>query len=270
MAVFLEGVTRDEDIIAGPGGGTYVGGPFRGVLHTTQGGWNGSLGVFANDLTAPHVMAAPPSHPDGPRIVQFISLDRSAYALANADGGVETNRRGALQVEIVGFAEDIKQLTDDDLFWIGTKVVGPMTRAAPGPIKLEGPKFFGEEDGTLATVGSFQRMSASAWESFNGWCGHQHVPENDHWDPGKIDIQAIFDAASGEGFSILDRETKEYFDKKFATIRGKIKLVRDGQLNQAQRLRDVRESQGARADELAEIDADIGRIKASLGVDDDD
>ena len=263
MAIFLEGVARDEDIF-GPGGGTYVGGPFRGVIHTTEGGWDGSLGEFKNGLKAPHVMAAPPSHPDGPRIVQFISLDRSAYALFNAEGGVETNRLGALQVEVVGFAKDSPTLTDNDLAWIGREVIGPMTRAAPGPIKLEGPEFFGEED--------FQAMSASAWESFNGWCGHQHVPENVnvHWDPGKIDIQAIFDAASGEGFSIVDQETKEYFDQKFATIRGKIKLVRDGQLNQAQRLRDVREAQGAKADELAEIDADIGRIKESLEIPDDD
>ena len=61
---------------------------------------------FKNGLKAPHVMAAPPSHPDGPRIVQFISLDWSAYALFNAEGGVETNRLGALQVEVVGFAKD--------------------------------------------------------------------------------------------------------------------------------------------------------------------
>ena len=42
MAIFLEGVARDEDIF-GPGGGTYVGGLFW-VIHTTEGGWDGSLG----------------------------------------------------------------------------------------------------------------------------------------------------------------------------------------------------------------------------------
>src|SRR5262245_16859138 len=176
MAIFLPGVERDEDGIFQPGGGTYVAGPFRGVLHTTQGGWDSSMGVFSSKLTAPHVMAAPPSHPDGPRIVQFISLDRSAYALANPGGGVETNRRSALQVEIVGFAEDIQELTDEDLGWIGSEVVGPMTRAAPGPIQLTGPKFFGAEDGTLAKADAFQRMSSDEWNAFNGWCGHQHVP----------------------------------------------------------------------------------------------
>jgi hypothetical protein len=29
-------------------------------------------------------------------------------------------------------------------------------------------------------------MSKSIWEQFNGVCGHQHVPENKHWDPGAI------------------------------------------------------------------------------------
>jgi hypothetical protein len=31
-------------------------------------------------------------------------------------------------------------------------------------------------------------MSDIVWTRFNGWCGHQHVPNNDHGDPGNIDI----------------------------------------------------------------------------------
>src|SRR5690606_3658218 len=33
-----------------------------------------------------------------------------------------------------------------------------------------------------------QRMSGDQWETYRGWCGHQHVPENDHGDPGAVDI----------------------------------------------------------------------------------
>jgi hypothetical protein len=31
-------------------------------------------------------------------------------------------------------------------------------------------------------------MTEDEWNNFDGWCGHQHVPENEHWDPGKLDI----------------------------------------------------------------------------------
>ena len=34
-------------------------------------------------------------------------------------------------------------------------------------------------------------MSNSEWMAFSGWCGHQHVPENDHWDPGRINISRL-------------------------------------------------------------------------------
>ena len=28
-------------------------------------------------------------------------------------------------------------------------------------------------------------LSFEAWNAFTGWCAHQHVPENTHWDIGK-------------------------------------------------------------------------------------
>jgi hypothetical protein len=28
------------------------------------------------------------------------------------------------------------------------------------------------------------RMSNATWNNFTGWCGHEHVPQNDHGDPG--------------------------------------------------------------------------------------
>ncbi|MGW3492038.1 hypothetical protein ACWDEM_32480, partial [Streptomyces sp. NPDC001054] len=40
------------------------------------------------------------------------------------------------------------------------------------------------------------RMSAAKWSSYRGHCGHQHVPENDHGDPGAFPMAAILAAAS--------------------------------------------------------------------------
>jgi hypothetical protein len=38
-------------------------------------------------------------------------------------------------------------------------------------------------------------MSWSWWASFDGQCGHQNVPGNLHWDPGRADYLAIAKAA---------------------------------------------------------------------------
>ena len=41
------------------------------------------------------------------------------------------------------------------------------------------------------------RMGNAKWSSFRGHCGHQHVPENDHGDPGALPMAAILTAAAG-------------------------------------------------------------------------
>jgi hypothetical protein len=42
------------------------------------------------------------------------------------------------------------------------------------------------------------RMSFAEWQAFKGWCGHQHVPENDHGDPGSMDFARVIQLAKGE------------------------------------------------------------------------
>jgi hypothetical protein len=115
---------------------------------------------------------------------------------------------------------------------------------------------------------------AAATADFSGFgasmvCGHKEWRPGDKPDPHTInmaDFRKRVAAQTKEGFSIVDRETKDYFDQKFASIRDRDRLIRETQLNQAQRLREVRAAQGARADELQEIDADLARIKAHLQV----
>ncbi|RMF59089.1 MAG: hypothetical protein D6746_08790, partial [Bacteroidetes bacterium] len=40
-----------------------------------------------------------------------------------------------------------------------------------------------------------QRFTIDEWNKFSGVCGHQHVPDNDHWDPGKLDAVTILRVA---------------------------------------------------------------------------
>jgi hypothetical protein len=41
-------------------------------------------------------------------------------------------------------------------------------------------------------------MSFAQWEAFKGVCGHMHVPENLHGDPGAIDFPKLIALAKGQ------------------------------------------------------------------------
>lgn len=181
-----------EKIDVGPDGGTWADQtyPWRGVWHTTEGGWDASISSFRSKRIPPHLLVDPVTRRRG----QLVSLNRSSYALENDPGGVETNREHAIQIEVVGYARQSHLLADDALRWLGEEVVRPL--AAAVPIRFWSPPFYGEGAGwTLATESARQRMSFEAWRSFDGWCGHQHVPENAHWDPGALNVARILDFA---------------------------------------------------------------------------
>lgn len=165
--------------------GSYTSGPRKLVLHTTEGALEGALAAYANKRVVPHFTWDRASR----RRLQHVDTDRSVSALANDSGGVQTNRDGAIQVEITGFAADSHNWSDSDLRWIaeGIKEV----------CEVEGidwrnfRTFVGEEAGTIAREDAPQRMSFAEWDAFDGVCGHQHVPENHHWDPGRLNYPRI-------------------------------------------------------------------------------
>lgn len=197
---WLDGFTRDDNV-RGAGGGSFLPAAPCGVIHTTEGSnIEAARSVYRNKMVAPHCTVDPAR-----RIrLQHLPLDRSAYALVNDNGGVETNRHGARQVEVVGFAAQTDEWPDEWIEWLATEVVRPISAAAgiTGP----GLTCYGEDAGwILATPNARQRMSFDAWNRFDGWCGHQHVPENSHWDPGALDLPRIVQLANNTGaFGTMD------------------------------------------------------------------
>ncbi len=167
-------------------GGSYSPGtPFRGVLHTTEsngfsprsdsyGGWHTSY---------PHFTAVERS--SGFEIYQHIGIDRAAGALRNPSGGVQTNRASAIQIEIVGKASQSPVMSDRLLMGLGQWMRWVEEQTG---IQRTSPRF---DDNRAYGVSGSVRMSSAEWDRFNGWCGHQHVPENDHWDPGRIPIERL-------------------------------------------------------------------------------
>lgn len=177
------------------GPGTYVdGNPWRWVMHTTEGGncsINGLIPFFqGRPCSTPHFAIDPCQR----RKVQFIRLSYSAAALKNNSGGVETNRAHAVQTEVTGRAAETPSWPDEWVTFVGEHIAD-MVRAGV-PLDLDNWKdCLGPESGTLATPTAPQRMSYGEWNGFDGLCGHQHVPENDHWDPGNFNIQRAVEHA---------------------------------------------------------------------------
>lgn len=161
--------------------------PFRGVIHTTESiDYNISSTSYYGGTDAPHFTVVKKA--SGVKIYQHFSTNNGSRALKNVDGGVETNRAGAIQIEIawrsaniVNLPVPMKQALKSLIDWI----------SATKDIQRISPPYFPENQAYGS--GAPSRMSFQTWRGFNGWCGHQHVPENLHWDPGLIDIQSILD-----------------------------------------------------------------------------
>lgn len=167
--------------------GSYYDSPWRGVLHTTEGDtYAGARGAFAAGM-APHFTTSF----EGGRfqVWQHIPLDRAARALAHPAGTVETNRLRCIQIEIVGHAATAGTLQHEYLDGIGKLMRWIESNTQ---IQRVAPAFHSDKDGiVLARDTSPIRFQANEWTGFSGWCGHQHVPVNSHWDPGAIDIDYL-------------------------------------------------------------------------------
>lgn len=185
--------------------GAYTSGPFKVVLHTTE-----TRGVPSYDggMSAPHLTYNPKT-----RVwVQHTELTTAARALRNAAGGAETNRDSALQVEIICYSDrfvadrvlglwvgdlssaalgDIRDFID----WTGVPLVWP-GRQARNYAEANAPGF---------------RLSQAVWGGYAGVVGHQHVPENTHWDPGMLDWETLL----GDDMALLLTEAEQLQLRRF-------------------------------------------------------
>lgn len=165
-------------------GGSMLGGPGKGLWHTTETAtWPSySTGSFPH-LT---VMVGP-----GEQFVarQHIPFNRAARALRNESGGVQTNRVTRCQVEIVTRADVVDDhglhpAMEDGLadlaVWLEAEWGVPRVCTVQF---LTYPESFGAGNGV--------RLEGAAWERYTGWLGHMHAAENDHGDPGALDWRPI-------------------------------------------------------------------------------
>lgn len=185
---WLDGAVR----IASSAGGRLVGGPPRWVWHTfeadptrlTAVAGARALRAAGNDV---HFVFNPLSGD----IAQLLPASVSGRALQNAAGGVETNRMGSvcLQVEVIAFAARPF-----------TAILTPAGRAGLGELirfaRAHGIPDVWPAGPPPAYPSGFSIRSAATWTSHTGHFGHSQVPENDHGDPGALDIRKLFATAA--------------------------------------------------------------------------
>ena len=177
------------------------------VLHCTEGT---SWPDYEGGKTAPNYTGHPPLKgiSKGAWRMHFPD-EMSSRALRNLSGGVETNTLNALQVEVIGTCDPKHAVSwngegklkagrdyvywpdadDGQLRWLADLIADQHKRHG---LRLTAPKFqaypasYGARSGTNNV-----RLSFEEWRDFTGVCGHQHVPENAHGDPGNIDMPKV-------------------------------------------------------------------------------
>lgn len=150
------------------------------VLHTTEGpSFRGAKATLEAKRAWSHWLADPATG----EFEELVNPDNPARSLRNLAGGVETNNRGGVyQLEIVGYASKVPYYPDSWYAalarWI-TQICDRHDIPKRFPYPFTGTDGYG--------LNGIVRLTNSQWLDVTGIIGHQHVPENTHWDPGLID-----------------------------------------------------------------------------------
>ena len=173
---FMDGVERVVLEDAGP----HVAGRPKLCWHSTEGSTiEGAISAYRAKRSSPHFTI----DPGRDRIVQHISIFKSGRALMHPSGTPETNRARTIQVEIVGNAAQMDQLSPDELRSL-TRLARWIERNAgvPSTCDVEFVRF---------PAGVPRRLQGQRWLDYSGHHGHMHVPANDHEDPGALAIREL-------------------------------------------------------------------------------
>jgi hypothetical protein len=176
------------------------------VLHTTEGR---ALPPYDGGSSAPNLTAVPDLAAKKLKWYQHFDIETSSRALANLRGGVETNTLNVCQVELVGTCNPKihakwKKADQAHIYWPdapewalqGVARFLAWMHEEHG-VPLSGPKAWPAYPASYGNGGD-QRMSGTQWGAFKGVCGHMHVPENKHGDPGAIGFSRLLTYAKAD------------------------------------------------------------------------
>jgi hypothetical protein len=151
------------------------------LLHTIEGSggngdWEGGRATLDSKSFWPHFIVAK-DRAGQLRIGQFLAMNVQGRACKNPGNA------GTIQVEIGGKAAN--PFTSQDWLAEPVRALFQAVRAVYPSIPNVAPKAFEGSNGGYGS-GAKSRIPASQWNAAAGLVGHQHAPNNDHWDPGAI------------------------------------------------------------------------------------
>lgn len=164
------------------------------LLHTTETPTGTALRLAQIHNWSPHFWVDPHTG----EMYQVIDTDRAGYALANKAGGVETNGDRVIQIEIIGYHYDTPHWTDAKKKWFGENVVAPIFREHPIDRNNFVVQHVPTQGGVWARSNAPSRLQGADWDNYSGTLGHQNAPENDHVDPGGLDVATILHYANAK------------------------------------------------------------------------
>ena len=188
------------------------------LIHTTEGT---SWPDYKGGATAPNTTAKPNMIAKRMDFRAHFDDERSARALVNQSGGVETNTLNVVQIELVGTCDPAHARSwgrmragRDYVYWPeapdwALRDLADFVRdmhvrhgvrlSAPKPFKAY-PGSYGRNNGV--------RMTNAEWLDFYGVCGHMHAPENVHGDPGALDIHRVLELAGAKAAPVKPAKPK--------------------------------------------------------------
>ena len=145
------------------------------------------MNAFKSGKTWPHFTIDPGTR----TVIQHFSLNVGSKSLRTRsptipnDPNIPTNSIHCIQIAIVKCSEH--GYSTQELEFI-REVMRAVEDLVPIPRKsgLSFLNFAG-----VNAVPNNNKMTIDAWKKFSGWCGHQHIPKNDHTDPGAININFL-------------------------------------------------------------------------------
>jgi N-acetylmuramoyl-L-alanine amidase-like protein len=149
------------------------------ILHTTESQRDSATSIteFLGRIGATaHLVFGYDPDTRFPVVYQCAPLNHAVLTLRHPAGTPETNRAHCIQMEICGRAGESHTWSDN--YYRGLANVIAIVRRRVS-IPLEARARF---------VVPANRLSGEGFVRARGFLGHGHVPNNDHWDPGALDI----------------------------------------------------------------------------------
>lgn len=123
---------------------------------------------------------------DGNIAYSHLPLDVAAYTLIGGDNSPNSDAGTNIQIEWVGFAENSMGRSDADYASLA-ELISDISEKVGGvwsfPFPFTGSDGWGP-DGTV-------RVSWEEYKDASGILGHSHAPYNNHWDPGRLDVDRL-------------------------------------------------------------------------------